>query len=103
MSEPTINIQNAPHASQDHDLLIRIDEKVERAISDIQELKNNFATRVSVLENEKVGVPQFQELELIVKDDHEKRLRKLERWAWIAIGALAIVEFAIAIYANFHN
>lgn len=53
--------------SQDHDLLIRLDEKVGTLI-------------------EKVGT---------LTDDHEKRLRAIEKWVWKAIGALAISNILI--------
>jgi len=54
---------------QDHDLLIRLDEKV-----------NTLIKKVDVLTN-----------------DHEMRLRRLERWGAIAIG----LSYALQAYVSY--
>jgi hypothetical protein len=46
----------------DHDLLIVIDTKLGRVIDDVKELKDNFATRVTDLEENKVSKDEFNEL-----------------------------------------
>lgn len=56
----------------DHDLLIRIDERTEQIMKDIQGMKSDFGGNIG---------------------DHEERIRNLERskWAWGgAIGAISI-------------
>jgi hypothetical protein len=50
--------------SEDHDLLIRLDEKVEALIKSVAGLT----------------------------DDHETRIRRIERWGAIAVGALYMIE-----------
>lgn len=50
--------------SDDHDLLIRLDEKVEVLIKSVDNLTN----------------------------DHERRLRFIERYVWGALGILALVQ-----------
>lgn len=35
--------------------------------------------------------------------DHEIRIRFIERYMWLAIGALAILEFALQIYTTYHK
>ncbi len=61
-----------PHETQtDHDLLIRLDEKLGALIQKVDGLT----------------------------DDHESRIRRLERWGAIAVGAL----YAIEAYFKFMN
>lgn len=60
---------NEPHP-QDHDLLITLSVKVDNLI-------------------EKVGV---------LTDDHEKRIRAIEKYVWKAIGALMVSQIVIGLY-----
>lgn len=83
----------------DHDLLIQIGTKLDRAILDIKELKDNTTARVTVLEDEKVNRVDYDAR----INDHEKRLRRLERWGAIGIGALGIIQFLLNIYSNLHK
>lgn len=80
----------------DRDLLIEIKTKLDRAINDINELKDNTAHRVDNLENTKLEKNEFyriqSEMNLIDKD-FELRLRRLERYGSIAIGFLILLEF----------
>jgi len=55
---------------QDHDILIRLTEKVDNLIEKVNTLT----------------------------DDHEKRIRSLEKYVWKALGALAIADAIIAAY-----
>ena len=57
--------------NNDHDLLIRLDEKVDSLSKKLDDHFNNTETQVK---------------------DHESRIRFLERYAWGAIGILAFVE-----------
>lgn len=60
----------------DHDLLIRIDERTEQMMKDIQSMKVSFGESF---------------------DDHEARLRVLERSKWAWGGAISIV----AVFASY--
>ena len=53
-------------ASSDHDLLIRMDENVRNLRADFSLLNSDISKKI---------------------DDHEQRIRKIERYVWIAIGA----------------
>jgi len=64
------------HNMTDHDLLITMHEQIKNLRQDIKELKDGH--------NEKLA-------------DHEVRLRRLELWGAIAMGALYAAEF----YFNF--
>jgi hypothetical protein len=58
------------HHPQDHDLLIRLDQKVDGLIQQVSALT----------------------------DDHEIRIRYLERYVWKVIGALAVIQIGVVIY-----
>lgn len=57
--------------THDHDLLIRLDEKFDSMIEKVDKLT----------------------------DDHEKRLRSIEKYIWKAIGAIAVVEIGLTIFS----
>jgi hypothetical protein len=80
----------------DHDLLIALDVKVERVLLDLKELKDNFASRIDSLEQNKIDKFEFKVLKDeadLLQQDHERRLRRLERWGTLAIGGLIVIEF----------
>lgn len=56
----------------DHDLLIRLEGKVDALTDKVAELTDTTKDTIQ---------------------DHESRLRFLERYAWIAIGVLGIIQF----------
>ena len=57
--------------NNDHDLLIRLDEKVDNLTGKLDSHLDNNATLV---------------------EDHEKRLRFIERYVWGAIGIISLVN-----------
>lgn len=59
----------------DHDLLIQLGEQIKQVRHDIKELSDGTATKVS---------------------DHESRIRRVEMWGFMAIGALGFFEIVIA-------
>lgn len=58
----------------DRDLLIELKTKMDGLVSSIKEMGDSLAIRVS---------------------DHEIRLRFIERYVWLALGALAVITLAI--------
>ena len=93
----------------DHDLLIRIDARLQDLIRDNNEYKRQLG-RLEVEKcskdemNEKIAIrtKEYEDkLEKHIKDneerlsDHEKRMRKMERWLFMAAGALVILQFII--------
>jgi hypothetical protein len=60
----------------DHDLLIRLDEKVSGLITEVKKLTE--------IQNKRL-------------DDHETRIRRLEKWVWIAIGGLTVIQIVVEI------
>lgn len=113
-----------PNGRSDHDILIEIGVKLDRAIDDIKGLGKGVVESTAQLRESKLEKDVFnrwetdfrrefeKELGLIkeglVKDlgeisktfqtgfkDHEDRLRRLERYVWIAIGGLAILQIIV--------
>ncbi len=81
--------------ANDHDLLIVLHTKLDRALKDIERLGDGIATRLSDLEHNKLDKKDFNAVEATAKEihaDHERRLRRMEKWGFAAIGALALVE-----------
>lgn len=94
----------------DHDLLIRIDTRLQDLIRDNSEYKRQLGK----LEVEKCSKDEVNEklsahkkecedkLSEHIKDnntkltDHESRMRKIERWMFLAAGALAILEIILS-------
>lgn len=58
----------------DHDLLIRMDENLRNLRADMASLTGDTTKKL---------------------DDHEARLRRMEKYVWLAIGALTLLQFAI--------
>ena len=97
----------------DHDLLIRLDTKMDRAAKDISDLHshvNGVRTDVQsmtasmdakvaaamAVKIDREDVLQMKADADKLHEDHERRLRILERYVWTAIGALAIIQIIIA-------
>lgn len=63
----------------DHDLLIRLDEKVTGLIAEVKKLTD--------FQNKRI-------------DDHERRIRRLERWMWVASGALLLLDTVLILWVK---
>lgn len=110
----------------DHDILIELATKLDRAITDIANLNTHVVNSTSTLQAEKVDKDTFYKWEQdfrrdyekeienvkekLVTDltaisktvtesfkDHEDRLRRVERVAFIGIGGLAMLQIIIGI------
>ena len=67
-------------STSDHDLLIELKSEMVGLRADVKDLKDVTKERIS---------------------DHEVRLRFIERYMWLAIGALGLIEFGLQIYSNY--
>lgn len=67
--------------SSDHDNIVTLVSEVRQVRVDIKDLKDGTSATIT---------------------DHETRLRSLEKWAWLAIGALYIINFLIGVYVASH-
>lgn len=96
----------------DHDLLIRLDTKMDRAAKDIadvhthinhvrvemQSFSTTVETKISEATKSKIDASEVHEMQVArakLHDDHENRLRFLERYMWTAIGILALIQIAL--------
>ena len=62
--------------SQDHDLLIKIDTKLERVISDVSDLKTNLSGDVENLKTDHVGRDEFE---------------AMQNWRYYLAGAIGVL------------
>ncbi len=85
----------------DHDLLVILSTKMDRAIQDIANLGLNLAQKVQDLQHEKQDREEsdkFQDMFTKQQTDHEKRIRFIEKYLWTAVGIIALAEFLIGVY-----
>lgn len=66
----------------DHDLIIEMRQDIKALRADISDLKDNTKAILS---------------------DHEKRIRFLERYTWMALGVVYIVDAIIGFYLLYHH
>jgi len=93
-----IEQQTFHNGQNDHDLLIRIDTRLQDLIRD----NNDFKSNLSKLENKKCDKDEVNEKfnghkqDIATQlSDHEKRMRRVERFVYIAIGALTLLQFIL--------
>ncbi len=82
----------APINNGDHDLLQRIDTKLERVIADVQKLNDNYSNRIDKLETGKVDKDVAEK----VKTDFESRLRVLEKFEENLLGKMSVLAILVA-------
>ncbi len=66
----------------DHDLLIELRTEMRGLRDEVRKLNDGNSEKIQ---------------------DHEKRLRAIEKYVWGAIGAIGIIEFIIGAYVAFHK
>jgi len=99
----------------DHDLLIEMATKLDRVIDDVKDLNKSVVNGNAEMQAKKLSRDDFQnwdrafcrdyekdigELKKLINDnlkDHEKRIRRLEQWGFIAIGAITLLQIIIAV------
>ena len=77
----------------DHDLLLRIDTKVERVIHDVAQLNDNYSSRLEALEHNKLSDGEYEKGHV----DHESRLRTVEKFQENMIGKFGVLAAGISI------
>lgn len=100
---------NNDNLTADHDLLIRLDQKVENLTNAIQELTNNTVKRLELVEDAKAGRDELnvvienyttalnkEEIDRVKADsDIETRMRSVERFVYITMGIAIIAQLVI--------
>ncbi len=88
----------------DHDLLIRIDEKVEGLTKDLKEMRDNAITRIDRLESDKLDRVAFEDRRKECDtrhEDQESRLRSLEKVRWLVAGGASIGGAVISLLVQY--
>lgn len=77
----------------DHDLLIRIDTRLGYVINDVNSFKENTRSEFTRLWTEKGSKTD--------SDDHEFRIRNLERKIAVATGGILVVQVLIGVLLHY--
>ena len=87
----------------DHDLIIKMDGKLDRVIIDVRELKDNLHSKVTLLEVNKYDKEpgykheeedkKFRDAVFTNFRTIEKRLVKIETWGTVGLVLLGIIQF----------
>lgn len=75
-----------------------VETKIDTVLEKIDKLENNFANRIELLAATKLAASDFithKQEQVKIDEDFETRIRFLERYAWAAIGIIAIVEIIL--------
>lgn len=92
--------------TSDHDLLIEIKTELKLFREESRSINNDTKERLVILGENKLEKEVFSTF-LIgdgkIKSDHESRLRFLERYAWLAIGAIGVLEIIIGWWLLIHT
>jgi hypothetical protein len=83
--------------ASDHDLLIRLDQKVENVTDEIRLLRDGSAKRLDEVERGKLDKTAFDDFLKTQFMDHEKRIRKAERYYIGGLAIIGFVDFALAV------
>lgn len=95
-TERTCATMDRPLNYTDHDLLIRIDTRLDGLFNDFGDLKKEIH-RLWVEKASKSDIAECKKTD----EDHESRIRAVERRIWIAIGGLAVIEVGIGVLLHY--
>jgi hypothetical protein len=97
---------NTPQLPQtDHDLLIELRVELKGMRQDVNKASDDTRERLLLLGTNKVEKDAFAtylQSDAVFKKDHETRMRRLELWGALAIGALWIAQLIIGWYLIVH-
>ena len=74
-----MNNEELKTSQSDHDLLIELRTEMRGIKDEIRKLNDGNTERI---------------------EDHENRIRSIEKWVWLAIGGLAVIQVVVSIYFN---
>jgi hypothetical protein len=95
-----------PENSTDHDLLIELRTEMKGMRADIKSFNDDTKERLASLQEKKLDKDEFGKFILEdskQNDDHERRIRFLERWGWAAWGAVCVIEFGTIAYLTYRQ
>jgi hypothetical protein len=70
--------KNTTQQQEDHDVLVRIDQKVSDLQTAVKKIEDGSASKISALERDKADRKIVEELQHKVNNDVENRIRNLE-------------------------
>lgn len=77
---------------EDHDLIIQLDTKVDLLTKKVDDLVSNTVNRVDQIESVIAGWQQLKTERDKVIQDHENRLRFVEKYVWGAIAIIGLIN-----------
>ena len=87
--------------SQDHDLLIRLDTNMMNLTDEVRLLRDGSAKRLTDVENGKLDKTSFDSFISTAFGDHEKRIRKVEKYYFSALAIVGFLNFILLMIAAF--
>lgn len=90
----------------DHDILIRVESKVESLTDEVRLMRDGTKEDISKLYNQKVEVTVFNEFKNDVINqnrENDSRFQKNERLIYIGFGIVITLEFVIGLLAMFYK
>lgn len=88
----------------DRDLLVKVSTLLETVIADVRTIKTGAETGIARLEASKIDrteAVQIQNENLRIQQDQEARMRFIEKYVFLALGAIAIGSFALNYFHPF--
>lgn len=67
----------------------KIEERTSSILKELKDMKENFAPRLERVEVSKLSASDF----VVFRGDVETRLRFIEKYLWMALGVLALLQF----------
>lgn len=96
---------------EERDLLIELKTEMAAVRNDIREIKDNTAARLAAVEQQKLDRTEATRLQTEVlertnalqetNNDHEVRIRDLERYLFLGLGGLTIITFFLNYFHPF--
>lgn len=83
----------------DHDILIRVETNLSNLTDEVRLMRDGSAKRLSDVETGKLDKAAFDDFQKTVMADHEKRLRRIERYYFGALAIVGFINFCILIVA----
>ena len=94
------------NATTDHDLLIELRTEMKGMRADIKTFSDDTKERLASLEAKKLDKDEFNKFlidDTKHNDDHERRIRFIERYGWMAVGAITLGEFLLMAYLTYRQ
>lgn len=92
------DIEKRDSVVADHDLLIEINTKLGILLDQFHEHKEKAVAEISRIDSIKADKEDVSKVRQGLNEkfnDHELRIRRIERYVWLAIGALALLQFIL--------